>query len=127
MAENIIYVSRNGNSHQLKLRDNQGHNPGNNKLTTEVNPNDPVIWQLDENSDISEITGIKASDPGKPEYRGSQNLLAGDATKEKNGAWKATVVSKSPGKGKFQNYMIGFKIPGDDTEYWDDPKLLMNT
>lgn len=126
MATNIIYVSRNGNSHQLKLRDNQGHNPGNNKLTTDVEPDEPVIWQLDEDSGLSEITGIKASDPTKPEYRGSQNLLAGPA-KNNKGVWEATVVSQSPGKGKFENYMIGFKIPGDDTEYWDDPKLQMTT
>ncbi len=125
MAENIIYVSRNGNSKELKLRDNQGHNPGNNKLTTCVNPNEPVIWQLDKNSGLAELTGIKESDPSEPRYKGSQNLLAGPATKE-NGVLRATVVERSPGKGKFQNYMIGFKIPGDDTVYWDDPKIEMN-
>lgn len=126
MARNIIYVSRNGNSHELKLRDNQGHNPGNNKLTTEVGPDEPVIWQLDENSGLSEITGIKSSDSNKQQYKGSQDLLAGPA-KNNKGIWEATVVSQSPGKDKFQNYMIGFKIPGDDNEYWDDPKLIMKT
>lgn len=126
MAENIIYVSRNGNSFELKLRDNQGHNPGNNKLTTEVAPGEPIVWQLDENSGLAEITGIKESDSGKPQYRGSQNLLAAPAKRE-NGVWRANVVPQSPGKGKFENYMIGFKIPGDDKEYWDDPKLHMKT
>lgn len=125
MAENIIYVSRNGKSHELKLRDKH-NDPGNNKLTTEVEPNDTVIWKLEEDSGLSEITGIKESDSSKPQYKGSQNLLAGNAIK-KNGVWQATVLPKSPGKGKFQNYMVGFKIPGDEKEYWDDPKLLMKT
>lgn len=126
MAENIIYVSRNGRSHELKLKDNQGHDPGNNKLETDVSPNDTVKWQLDENSGLSEITGIRESDPSQLQYKGSQSLLAGPA-KNNKGIWEATVVSKSPGKDKFQNYMIGFKIPGDDKEYWDDPKLIMKT
>ncbi len=126
MATNIIYVSRNGNSHQLKLRDNQGHNPGNNKLETDVEPDDTVRWQLDENSGLAEITGIKESDSRKKQYRNSQNLLDGPA-KNNKGIWEATVVPKSPGKGKFENYMIGFKIPGDEKEYWDDPKLIMRT
>lgn len=125
MAEKIIYVSRNGNSHQLKLRD-KDHNPGNNKLETGVDPNDTILWQLDEDSGLAEITGVKESDSSQPQYRGSQNLLAGDVTK-KNGVWEGRVVSKSPGKNKFENYMIGFKIPGDDKEYWDDPKLIMKT
>lgn len=124
MAERIIYVSRNGRSNHLKLRDNQGHDPGNNELTTEVDPNDKVIWQLDTNSGLSEIIGIKPSDSSKPEYRDSQDLLAGPP-KNNNGYWEATVVSSSPGRGKFENYMIGFKIPNDETEYWDDPKLQM--
>ncbi|MEP6260177.1 MAG: hypothetical protein ABJ092_01270 [Gillisia sp.] len=126
MAERIIYVSRNGRSHQLKLRDNQGHDPGNNDLTTEVDPNDTVIWKLDTNSGLAEITGIKPSDSSKPEYRDSQDLLAAPP-KNNNGNWEATVVSSSPGRGKFENYMIGFKIPNDETEYWDDPKLQMKT
>ena len=125
MAKNIIYVSRKGNSHELKLRD-KDNNPGNNKLTTKVDPDEPVIWQLDEDSGLSEIIGIKPSDPSKPKYKDSQNLLNGPA-KNNKGVWEATVISKSPGKGKFQNYMIGFKIPGDDKEYWDDPKLEMKT
>lgn len=126
MAENIIYVSRNGRSNELKLRDNQGHNPGNNKLDTDVRPNDTVRWQLDENSGLSEITGIRESDTTQEQYRHSLNLLAGPA-RNKKGIWEATVVPNSPGKDKFQNYMIGFKVPGDDTEYWDDPKLIMKT
>lgn len=125
MGEKIIYVSRKGRSFELKLRDDK-NNPGNNKLTTEVEPNDTVLWKLDKDSGLSEITGVKESDPNQPQYQGSQNLLEGKA-KNENGAWKASILSKSPGKGKFQNYMIGFKIPGDDTEYWDDPKLLMKT
>lgn len=123
-SKTIIYVSRNGQSHTLKLRDSQGHNPGNNKLTTEVRPTDTVRWELDSNSGLSEITGIKESDNTKPEYKFSQNLLEG-TPKKKNGGWEATVVNESPGQGKFENYMIGFKIEGDTKEYWDDPKLQM--
>jgi hypothetical protein len=124
MAERIIYVSRNGQSHELKLRDNQGNNPGNNKLTTEVEPNDTVKWELDSDSGLSEITGIKESDNTQPRYKESQNLLQGPP-KKKGGSWEATVVAQSPGKRKFENYMIGFKIEGDPKEYWDDPKLQM--
>ncbi|HSI71258.1 MAG TPA: hypothetical protein VK941_13565 [Gillisia sp.] len=124
MAERIVYVSRNGRSHELKLRDNQGNDPGNNQLTTEVDPDDTIKWQLDANSGLSEITGIKESDNTKPQYKGSQNLLEG-TPKKKNGGWEGKIVSKSPGRGKFENYMIGFKIEGDTTEYWDDPKLQM--
>ena len=126
MAERIIYVSRNGKSNQLKLRDNQGHDPGNNDLTTDVDPNDSIVWKLDTNSGLTEITGIKPSDSSQPAYRGSQDLLAAPPNNN-NGIWEATVVSSSPGPGKFENYMIGYKIPNDDTEYWDDPKLQMKT
>lgn len=124
MAERIIYVSRNGQSDKLKLRDNQGHDPGNNKLTTDVDPNDTVKWVLDSDSGLSEITGIQESDNTKPQYRGSQNLLAHPPQK-KNGAWETKIMANSPGKGKFENYMIGFRIPDDEKEYWDDPKLQM--
>lgn len=126
MATNIIYVSRNGQSTKLRLRDNQGNNNVDKKdLTTKVNPNDTVIWQLDQNSGLSEITGIRESDSTKPKYKNSQNLLTGPAIRD-NGVWRATVISQSPGRGKFENYSIGFKIPGDDTEYWHDPKIEMN-
>ena len=126
MEPKIIYVSRKGRSLNLKLRDSLGNNPGNNRLTTEVDPNDTVIWQLDTNSGLSEITGIKPSDSSKRKYRDSQDLLAAPP-KNNNGYWEASVVSSSPGRGKFENYMIGFKIPNDETEYWDDPKLQMKT
>ena len=122
-----IYVSRNGNSHKLKLRDDKNKNPNNEDLTTGVVPNEIVEWRLEENSGLSEIIGIKESDPGLSQYKGSQTLLANGATRDKNGVWTATVVSSSPGKKKFQNYMIGYKIPDDDKEYWHDPKLEMKT
>lgn len=121
-AKTIIYVSRKGKSHKLKLRDSQGHNPGDNKITTEVRRADTVRWELDSDSGLSEITGIKESDNTKRKYKGSQNLLE-TTPKKKNGGWEATVGDNPP--GKFENYMIGFKIEGDTKEYWDDPKLQM--
>lgn len=122
--EKNIYVSRNGRTQHVKLRDEKS-NPGDNDLTTKVNPSDTVIWQLDENSGLSEITGIKESDNSKRKYKNSQNLFDGPVRKTKAG-WEATILSKSPGSGKFLNYMVGFKIIGDDKEHWDDPKIQMN-
>ncbi len=124
MAKKIIYVSRNGKSQHIKLKD-KVNDPGNNKLTTRVDPSDKVIWQLDKDSGLSEITGIKESDNSKTQYKKSQNLFDGPVRKTKVG-WEATILPVSPGSGKFQNYMVGFKIAGDDTEYWDDPKIQMN-
>lgn len=121
-----IYVSRNGNSNQLSLSDSEGHNPGNDNLTTDVNAGDTVTWELSANSGLSSIVSVSQVTSGDPSYNAaSQNLLANSPTST-NGVFSATVVSPSPGVGKFENYKIGFTVPGDSTVYYDDPKLRMN-
>lgn len=118
-----IYVSRNGNSNQLKLRDNQGHNPGNEDLTTEVDPGDTVIWELDENSGLHSLEGVRAKEENDPERT---NLFAGAPKRNSDGRIEARIVDQSPGKGKYQSYDIGFKITTDGETMWIDPKLQMN-
>lgn len=125
MAERVIYVKRNGNSMQLRLRDNEGHDPGNDDLTTDVDPSDVVIWQLDSDSGLTAITGVKQCVQGDPSYNpASQNLLISDPVANGD-RWQATVISPSPGRGKFVNYKIGFTVPNDSQVHWDDPKLQM--
>lgn len=119
-----IYISRAGQSFNLKLRQNGSKKPPTDDLTTIVGENEIVRWELDKNSGITEITGIKESDNKKPQYKRSQNLLAGKP-KRKGEAWEGKIVSESPGSGKFENYMIGFKVPNDPNEHWYDPKLQM--
>lgn len=121
-----IYAKRNGQSGQLQLRDSQGHEAHDSNINSGVVPDEEVIWKLDNGSGLSELTGIKLSPSGKGKYKNSQQLWKNSPKQNKDGSWTATILSQSPGKDKFQNYMVGYKIPGDDKEYWDDPKLTMN-
>lgn len=118
MANRTIYVSRlNPNSTQIKLRDSEGHNPGNDQLTTAVDTNDTVTWELDENSGLTAITNVQKKG-------NSPNDLLVSQPSSDNGKFVATVVSSSPGRGKIETYNISYKI--GDTEYHDDPILQMN-
>ncbi|ULQ55498.1 hypothetical protein KJS94_12675 [Flavihumibacter rivuli] len=122
-----IYVSRNGQSLNLKLRDNQGHNPGNSNLTTDVDPDDQVIWELDEDSGLSELVGVEYSPPGtNPKYNNSVNFFAAPPQKQGD-VIVGHIVGQSPGKGARLNYKIQFKIPGDSRTHEEDPKLQMNS
>lgn len=119
-----IYLKRLGNSYNLALRDSEGHNPGNDNLTTDVDAGDSVTWQLDTNSGLASIESIQLVGQTDPSYNpASQNLITNNPTST-NG-FTATIVSPSPGKNKFECYKIGFKVPGDNTTYYDDPKLKM--
>lgn len=133
-----IYVSRLGpQSTQLRLRDSEGHNPNNDNLTTDVSAGDTITWEKDPYADppnpqpgyypissIISVTGM-LEDPGPPvKYPGSQQLFASGPTVT-NGVATATIVNKSPGQGKFENYQIGFTVPNDSTTYYDDPQLKM--
>ncbi len=124
MAIRTIYVKRNGQSKQLKLRDSEGHNPGNDQLTTTIDPGDTVKWELDSNSGLTSLNGIKKTVSGDSSFNVNSIDLLEEITL--TSPYSATVVSPSPGKGKFEKYKIGFKVPGDDTIYWDDPTLKMN-
>lgn len=127
MATITIYVSRNGNSYNLKLRDSLGNNPGNDNLTTSVSPGDSLIWCLDPTgSNLTSLNGVNKTVDGDPSFNpNSIDLIAAPGTHSVDGIYYGTVVSPSPGSGKFENYKIGFKVPNDDNVHWDDPKLQM--
>lgn len=117
MAQRTIYVSRkNDTSHHLKLRDSEGNDPGDDKITTLVDTGDTVTWQLDKDSGLSEITKVKKKSD-------THQLLTAEPHGN-NGKWVGTVVGTSPGKGKQEKYKIYYKIEGK--EYHDDPILQMN-
>ncbi len=114
-----IFVSKEPTSDKLKLRDSEGHNPGNDKLTTLVDAGDTIRWELDgTDSGLSEIFKIeKKSD--------THNILKA-APEPVDGYWQAIVKDPSPGKGKTEKYKIGYKIKDRGEKHWDDPKLQMN-
>lgn len=120
-----IYVSRNGDSKNLKLSDSEGHNPGNDDLETTVDPGDIVQWKLNTNSGLTSLNGIAKTVPGDRSYDDKSIDLLTEITL--TSPYSATVLSVSPGKDKYEKYKIGFKVPGDDTVYWDDPKLIMKS
>lgn len=124
MAVINIYASRNGNSYQLKLRDSEGHNPGNNDITTNVKTGDTVQWQLDRKSNLTSLNGVLRSiKPGNPN---TVALLTSDPVLISPNVYQGTVVSTSPGVGRIMTYKVGFTVPGDEIVYWDDPKLSIN-
>ena len=128
-----IYVSRNGNSNNLRLRDSEGHNPGSDLLETQVSPSDTVTWEKDPYANdpvqpgyfpIGSIISVTKADSSLPQYRNSVQLLTAEPTVS-NGVATGTVISSSPGSGKFENYTIGYTLPGSTTVLYDDPKLIM--
>ncbi|NJN42848.1 MAG: hypothetical protein HC811_12065 [Flammeovirgaceae bacterium] len=83
-----IYVSRKGNSHNLRLRDSQGHDPGNSDLETDIRAGETVTWELDPRAGdpnfpqykpIASIEHIEKVDGSShPRYNGSIQLLTAD-------------------------------------------------
>ena len=127
MARIIIYVKWNGNRTKpgLMLRDNDNPNNKDDHLTTLVSPGDMVTWELDKDSGLSSLDDIIRYDD--PESRvASKDLLASWADGNTPESITANIKSISPGKGTIEFYKIGFQLPGDNTLYWDDPKLKMN-
>lgn len=120
MATINIYVSRVGNSNNIKLQDSEGHNPGNDNITTDVNPGDTLFWQLDQNSGLSSLDGVRMK-------TNSQNNLLNSITQVAPNIFTATVVSTSPGSGKIETYEVGYKVLGGSNILWDDPKLRMDS
>jgi len=123
-----IYVSVIGGSTNLRLRDSEGHNPGNDQLTTTVNVNDTVSWEVDPDppsgaNAISSIENVYKKNNNDPN---NYSLLTGNPTNNGNGVWQGTVVSNSPGSGKQESYNIDYKIDAGGNTYTDDPKLQMN-
>ncbi len=113
-----IYVSKEKDSDELKLRDSEGHNPGDDKLTFLVDAGDTVNWKLDgTKSGLSEIF--------KVEKKSDTHHLLTSEPQPVDGFWQGTVKDPSPGKGKSEKYKIGYKVSGHDKKHWDDPKLQM--
>jgi hypothetical protein len=110
------------NPPKLKLKDSEGGTRNDDKLTSEVDAGATVTWIPDLSSGISQLTSVtKNTKVTKKNY----NLLNGDAVEQSNGNFVGTIVTPSPGKGKGENYTIGFKIDGDDNTYYSDPQLKM--
>lgn len=119
----IITVSlKNSNSNppKLKLKDSKGNNPKNENLTTDVYPGNVITWIPNESSGVSELTDIKLKS------NNGVNLLEHTVTQIGN-KLQGKVIGEplAPGKDRMV-YQIGFKIYGDDNEYWSDPVLQMN-
>jgi hypothetical protein len=131
-----IYVSRRGNSTNLRLRDSEGHDPGNDQITTMVDAGDTVTWELDPNASppakpgyfpIFEIISIRKADSSQPQYLNSIEVLVSDPGAPVNGVVTGQVKSPSPGRGKFENYNIAYRLtPGGDI-LTDDPVMQMNS
>ena len=120
----IITVSlkkSNTNPPKLKLKDSKGNKPGNEDLETYVDPGNVITWIPNRSSGISQLTDIQLKNK---EY--GTNLLAGPV-EEIDGILQGHVIEAPLDKVRFKMvYKIGFKIYGDDTEYWCDPVLQMN-
>jgi hypothetical protein len=141
MPNRTIYVSQNGNSGTLKLRDSEGHNPGNDDLTTDVGSGDTVTWVLDPNASgvnaiysIESITYSPPQDGPPPKYQGSTPVLYqmingvkevnGNASKDDNGVMTGYVDS-GIAANTIENYQIGYKKVAGGSTLYDDPRLKM--
>ncbi len=144
MADITIYVSRIGNSTNLSLKQVVGGvttDPQNDSLETTVDLDQSIDWRVDPNPDPGRTSDIvleqvKAKE-AKGTYINSQQILVNAEynavyTSDPKGVITGTVVStsptpKQPGTKPFENYQIGWRESSDSaqTEYWDDPKLIM--
>lgn len=120
MAKIKIYVSRKGNSSQIKLRDSEGHNPGNDKITTLVDRGNTIVWMLDpKGSNLYSLNGVEK----KPSSR--VNLLKDHPKEKKDGSFEAKVKDKKKLRGQEERYYIKYKLTKDGTILCDDPRLKM--
>ena len=138
-----IYVSKAGNSSKLRLRDSENHDPGNDNLDTQVDASDTITWMKDPRADSDPTTHVNGYFPigtivsvtymapqagPPPKYQHSTQLLTGPVVVS-NSVGTGTVLpssTTSPRKDTFENYQIGYTLPGDSTVLYDDPKLIMN-
>ncbi len=122
MATRTIYVSKEATNNNLVLRDSEGHNPGNDQLTTDVRPGDTVIWELDPTArpprTIYSLEGVME----KPFT--TVDLLVAPPTKSDN-QYQGTVTSATNKTGQEENYNIRYKVTSDGQVLTDDPKLKM--
>lgn len=109
------------NPPKIKLTDSANNPNGkDDNITTNVDLNDIITWVPNKESGISALMGVfKNTKVIKDNY----NLLDGNPIPDAEGNYVGSIVSKSPGKGKKEQYNISFTIDGDSTTYTDDPKL----
>lgn len=141
MPTKTIYVSKKGNSGNLKLRDSEGHNPNNDDLTTNVGSGDTVKWEKDPDASspnsIDSIVSVTYSPPQAgppPIYQNSVKILYhidkdGNHVFDGNAAVADGVatayVQNGTAANAIENYNIGYKeVEGGQTKY-DDPRLRM--
>jgi len=108
MSKVTIFVSREGKSNHLHLRDSEGHS-GESTITTDVHTGDTVQWVLRDG--IDEITGIQPK-------KGSQNIFSRGPAKAEDGSWVGEVSESATGE---ERYSIGYTING--RAFTDDPQL----
>lgn len=126
-----IYVKSNGKTPPGLILSDSVSNPGNDQLTTLVNPGDQIEWLLDERngkSGLDSIENIMKFDK-KKDGTVNPNIFApmtGKSSSNKHNITASIVSTKLSGKGSLEEYyVIEFKLPGDNTIYMDDPKLKM--
>ena len=118
MATRKIFISK-GTDDGLKLRDSEGHDPGNDHLTTNVSPGDTVYWEIDpRDPSIYAIKGIVKKD------NSPANLLTGPPVKDGN-KYKWTVFDNPALRGQEEYYYIKYKITEGGSIKHDDPKMRM--
>ncbi len=103
----------------LELSDSRGNRPGNEDLVTFVHPGNIITWVRDGSSGISELTDIRLKNE---EY--GINLLE-SSIKRNEEFLQGRIVGKQMSKCDRMVYKIGFKIFGDENEYWSDPVIQM--
>ncbi len=108
MSKVTIYVSREGKSNHLHLRDSEGHS-GESTITTDVHTGDTVQWVLRDG--IDEITGIQPK-------KGSQNIFSNGPARQEDGSWEGKVSKSAAGS---ELYTIDYKI--GIHAFSDDPKI----
>lgn len=115
-----IFVSRRGNSDQIKLRDSDGNDPGNENLTTSVAPGDKVKWAIDpQHGNLHSLQGIEKKD-GTP-----FDLLAKDPSRQSDGSYLGNVKSDNSLQGKEEAYLVRYKLTEEGPTMASDPKLKM--
>lgn len=120
MSERIIFVKLGPTGTCLSLRDNEGHNPGNNDLTTDVDPGDIVKWQLDDDSGLFSLENVvKRNDPG------TVDLLEEQPANTAQNVFTATVKRRGIDGGAIETYDIWYKKERGGKTIKEDPKLKM--
>lgn len=146
-----IFVSRAGQSNNLRLRDNRNNlDPvdftdakSDHEQTTQrpfdtlVDKGNVIIWELDPRAmstppedgyfPIKSIDNVALTfeTEDHPQYRNSEPVLEGQPVSAGN-SFVALVPNPSLGAGKFANYKIEYTLP-DNSTHVHDPKILLNS